>query len=75
MHWVLGLGLVVAIAFALVLRDTFVSAALQARVEGAGVAGPGPFMGRYAVATMLFLSGAVTTPVGRALFGPPWRML
>lgn len=75
MRWVLGLALLVAIAFALAWRDRFDAAALQAWVEGAGAAGPVLFMGLYAVATVLFLPGAVLTLVGGALFGPLWGTL
>lgn len=75
MRWVLGLGLLVAIAFALAWRDRFDAAALQAWVEGAGAAGPVLFMGLYAAATVLFLPGAVLTLAGGALFGPLWGTL
>ncbi len=75
LRWVLGLVLVVAIAFAVALRDRFDSAALQAWVEGAGAVGPVLFMGLYALATVLFLPGAVVTLAGGALFGPLWGTL
>ena len=75
MRWVLGLALVLAIANALAWRDRFDAAALQAWVEGAGAAGPVLFMGLYAVATVLFLPGAVLTLAGGALFGPLWGTL
>jgi uncharacterized membrane protein YdjX (TVP38/TMEM64 family)/rhodanese-related sulfurtransferase len=75
MRWVLGLALVVAIAFALAWRDRFDAGALQAWVEGAGAAGPVLFMGLYAAATVLFLPGAVLTLAGGALFGPLWGTL
>ena len=75
MRWVLGLALVVVIAFALAWRDRFDAAALQAWVEGAGAAGPVVFMGLYAVATVLLLPGAVITLAGGALFGPLWGTL
>lgn len=75
MRWVLGLALVLAIAFALAWRDRFDAAALQAWVEGAGAAGPVLFIGLYAVATVLFLPGAVLTLAGGALFGPLWGTL
>lgn len=74
-RWVLGLALMVAIALALAWRDRFDAAALQAWVEGAGAAGPILFMGLYAVATVLFLPGAVLTLAGGALFGPLWGTL
>ncbi|RVU46602.1 sulfurtransferase [Rubrivivax rivuli] len=75
MRWVLGLALVLAIAFALAWRDRFDAAALQAWVEGAGAAGPVVFIGLYAVATVLFLPGAVLTLAGGTLFGPLWGTL
>jgi len=75
MRWVLGLTLSLAIAFALTWRDRFDAAALQAWVESAGAAGPLLFMGLYAVATVLFLPGAVITLAGGALFGPLWGTL
>ena len=75
MRWVLGLALLVAIAVALARRDRFDAVALQAWVEGAGAAGPLLFMGIYAVATVLFLPGAVITLAGGALFGPLWGTL
>lgn len=75
MRWVLGLALLVVIAVALALRDRFDAVALQAWVEGAGAAGPLLFMGLYAVATVLFLPGAVITLAGGALFGPLWGTL
>ena len=75
MRWVLSLALVLAIALALAWRDRFDAAALQAWVEGAGAAGPVLFMGLYAVATVLFLPGAVLTLAGGALFGPLWGTL
>lgn len=74
-RWVLGLALVAVIAFALAWRDRFDTAALQAWVEGAGAVGPVLFMGLYAVATVLFLPGAVITLAGGALFGPLWGTL
>ncbi len=75
MRWVLGLALLVGIAVALAWRDRFDPATMQAWVEGAGAAGPLLFMGLYAVATVLFLPGAVITLVGGALFGPLWGTL
>jgi uncharacterized membrane protein YdjX (TVP38/TMEM64 family)/rhodanese-related sulfurtransferase len=50
-------------------------AALQTWVEAAGPAGPLLFIALYAVATVLFLPGAVITLAGGALFGPLWGTL
>lgn len=71
----LGLILVVAVGFAIALRDRFDAAALQAWVENAGAAGPVVFMLLYALAAVLFLPGSVLTLVGGALFGPLWGTL
>ena len=71
----LGLTLLIAIGAAIVLRDHFDIAAMQAWVEGAGAAGPLVFMALYALATVLFLPGSVLTLAGGALFGPVWGTL
>lgn len=71
----IGLALLAAIAAAIVWRDRFDAAALQAWVEGAGTAGPLLFMAVYALATVLFLPGSVITLAGGALFGPVWGTL
>ena len=71
----LGLALAAAVGAAIMLREHFDAAALQAWVEGAGPAGPLLFMAVYAVATVLFLPGAVITLAGGALFGPLWGTL
>jgi uncharacterized membrane protein YdjX (TVP38/TMEM64 family)/rhodanese-related sulfurtransferase len=75
LRWLLGLTLLAAVGAAIVLRDRFDAAALQAWVEGAGVAGPLLFMALYALATVLFLPGSVITLAGGALFGPVWGTL
>lgn len=62
--------LVASIAFALVYRDGLNAAALEAWVQRAGIWGPAIFMGVYALATVLFLPGALLTLAGGALFGP-----
>ena len=74
-RWLLGLALAVLVGIALAFRNHFDSAALQAWVEGAGVAGPVVFIVIYAAATVLFLPGAVITLAGGALFGPVWGTL
>lgn len=71
----LGLTLLTAIGAAIVLRDHFDIAAMQAWVEGAGAGGPIVFMALYALATVLFLPGSVLTLAGGALFGPLWGTL
>jgi uncharacterized membrane protein YdjX (TVP38/TMEM64 family) len=71
----LGLGLLAAIATAIVLRDRFDTSTLRAWVDAAGVAGPLLFVVAYAVATVLFLPGSVITLAGGALFGPVWGTL
>ena len=70
-----GLALVAAVGAAIMLREHVDAAALLAWVEGAGPAGPLLFMALYAVATVLFLPGAVITLAGGALFGPLWGTL
>lgn len=71
----LGLALLAAIVAAIVWRERFDAAALQAWVEGAGAAGPLLFIAVYALATVLFLPGSVITLAGGALFGPLWGTL
>ncbi|MCU0841021.1 MAG: VTT domain-containing protein [Thiobacillaceae bacterium] len=71
----IALALLGAIAAAIVWRDRFDAAALQAWVDGAGAAGPLLFMAVYALAAVLFLPGSVLTLAGGALFGPLWGTL
>ncbi len=71
----LALLLLLAVGVAVILRDRFDVAALQAWVENAGTAGPIMFMMLYALATVLFLPGSVLTLAGGALFGPFWGTL
>jgi len=71
----LGLSLLAAVGAAIMQRDQFDAAALQAWVEGAGTAGPILFMLLYALAAVLFLPGSVLTLAGGALFGPLWGTL
>jgi uncharacterized membrane protein YdjX (TVP38/TMEM64 family)/rhodanese-related sulfurtransferase len=58
------------ISLAIVYRDRFDAAALQAWVQDAGAWAPLLFMLIYAVAAVLFLPGSVLTLAGGALFGP-----
>ena len=67
-----ALLLVGAVATTLLYRDRLDLAALEAWVSGAGAAAPLIFIGLYALATVLFLPGAVLTLAGGALFGPLW---
>ncbi len=75
LRWALGLALLAAVGVALTQRARFDVAALQAWVEAAGWAGPLLFTALYAMATVLFLPGAVITLAGGALFGPLWGTL
>jgi uncharacterized membrane protein YdjX (TVP38/TMEM64 family) len=75
LRWALGLALLAAFGVALTQRGRFEVEALQAWVEAAGAAGPLLFMAFFAVATVLFLPGAVITLASGALFGPLWGTL
>lgn len=75
LRWALGLAWLAAIGATLTQRGRFDGAALQAWVDAAGAAGPLLFVAVYAVATVLFLPGAVVTLAGGALFGPLWGTL
>lgn len=63
-------GLAVGVAFAVMFRDQFDGAALEAWIGDAGITAPLLFMLIYIVATVLFLPGSVITLAGGALFGP-----
>jgi uncharacterized membrane protein YdjX (TVP38/TMEM64 family) len=69
MRWLLGVLLLAAVGVALAMRQHFDAAALQAWVEGAGMAGPLLFMAIYALATVLFLPGSIITLVGNQASG------
>ena len=75
LRWALGLAFLAAVGVALTQRERFDVVAQQAWDEAAGAAGPLLFMALYAVATVLFLPGAVITLAGGALFGPLWGTL
>lgn len=62
--------LVAGIALAVIYRDRFDVAALEAWISEAGPVAPLLFMALYAVAAVLFLPGSVMTLAGGALFGP-----
>ncbi|RRQ20780.1 VTT domain-containing protein [Thiohalobacter thiocyanaticus] len=62
--------LAAGIALAVIYRDRFDVAALDAWLSEAGPVAPLLFMALYAVAAVLFLPGSVMTLAGGALFGP-----
>ncbi len=64
------LGLLAGAVLAIIYRDQFDGAALEAWIRDAGPAAPLLFMLVYAVAAVLFLPGSVLTLAGGALFGP-----
>lgn len=68
---ILLLGVVATgIVLAIVYREAFDAAALEAWVKDAGAAGPVLFMLIYALGTVFFLPGSALTLAGGALFGP-----
>lgn len=64
------LGLLMGITLAIVYRDRFDTAAVQAWINDAGVLAPLVFIVLYTLATVLFLPGSVITLAGGVLFGP-----
>ena len=70
MRIVLFVGLATAVGLAILYRDRFDAAALEAWVRDAGAVAPLVFMLVYALAAVLFLPGSVLTLAGGALFGP-----
>jgi uncharacterized membrane protein YdjX (TVP38/TMEM64 family) len=64
------LGLVTGIVLAILFRERFDGAALEAWIRDAGAIAPLLFMLVYALATVLFLPRSVLTLTGGALFGP-----
>lgn len=68
-------ALLAGIGIAALYHERFSAAALEDWIRNAGVAAPLIFMVLYAVATVLFLPGAVLTIAGGALFGPLWGTL
>jgi uncharacterized membrane protein YdjX (TVP38/TMEM64 family)/rhodanese-related sulfurtransferase len=62
----------IGIALAIVYRDRFDVAALEAWVQASGPAAPLVFMLVYALGAVFFLPGSVLTLAGGALFGPVW---
>ena len=70
---VAALGLLtVAAVVAFMFRDRLDFARLDAVVASAGVLGPAAYMATYALATVLFVPGAIFGIAGGALFGPVW---
>jgi uncharacterized membrane protein YdjX (TVP38/TMEM64 family)/rhodanese-related sulfurtransferase len=64
------IGLMAGVALAIIYRDQFDGAALEAWIRDAGPVAPLLFMLVYALAAVLFLPGSVITLAGGALFGP-----
>lgn len=73
----LGVGLLVVAAatIAVVYRDQLDVGLFKNWLLGLGAAAPLAFIAVYALATVLFLPGAVLTLAGGALFGPVWGTL
>ena len=70
MRLVLLVSILTAITLAVIYRDRFDGAALEAWVRDAGAIAPLVFIVIYALAAVLFLPGTVITLAGGALFGP-----
>jgi len=66
----LFIGLAIGVTLAILYRDRFDGAALEAWIQDAGAIAPLLFMLIYALAAVLFLPGSVLTLAGGALFGP-----
>ena len=64
------LGLLAAVTLAVLYRDPFEGAALEAWVRDAGPVASLLFMLIYALGAVVFLPGSVITLAGGALFGP-----
>jgi uncharacterized membrane protein YdjX (TVP38/TMEM64 family) len=69
------LAIVAAAALAFVHREQLEPSRLQALVESAGVFGPLLHIAAFALATVLFVPGAIFALTGGALFGPLWGTL
>jgi uncharacterized membrane protein YdjX (TVP38/TMEM64 family)/rhodanese-related sulfurtransferase len=70
MRIILFLALLAAVSVAVIYRDQFDGAALEAWINDAGPIAPLLFMLVYALAAVLFLPGSILTLAGGALFGP-----
>jgi|SRR5579859_6615922 len=69
---ILVLGLAMAIAWAVLNRDRLDPGSLQAQIQSLGLWAPLGFIALFALATLLFLPGAMFGLAGGALFGPLW---
>jgi uncharacterized membrane protein YdjX (TVP38/TMEM64 family)/rhodanese-related sulfurtransferase len=69
---ILVLGLAGAIAWAFLSRDRLDPGSLQTQIQTLGFWAPLAFIALFALATILFLPGAIFGLVGGALFGPLW---
>ena len=69
---ILFLALSGAIALAVLNRDRLDPATLQERIQSLGIWAPIGFIAIFALATVLFLPGAMFGLAGGALFGPLW---
>ena len=69
---ILVLSLAGAIAWAFVNRDRLDPGSLQVQIQSLGFWAPVGFIALFALATLLFLPGAIFGLAGGALFGPFW---
>ncbi len=67
-----ALGLAAAVVWAVVNRETFDIAAIEAWLQGIGFWAPVSFVLLWVLWAVLFLPGAVLGLAGGALFGPVW---
>lgn len=67
-----ALGLAAAVAWAVINRETFDIAAIEAWLQGIGFWAPVAFVLLWVLWAVLFLPGAVLGLAGGALFGPVW---
>ena len=70
-----ALGLAAAVAWAVINRETFDIAAIEAWLQGIGFWAPVAFVLLWVLWAVLFLPGAVLGLAGGALFGPVWGVL
>lgn len=69
---ILVLGLAGAISWAVLNRDRLDTGSLQVQIQSLGFWAPLAFIALFALATLLFLPGAMFGLAGGALFGPLW---
>ncbi len=67
---ILGVLLLVGLAWASTRRDLFTQQAVQTQLDTMGAWAPLAFVGLYAVATPMFAPGSALTLAGGAVFGP-----